>query len=72
MCYFVIGSSLDFWSLASPALLVNTEAVMGGAIVGLCLCVAHSVAMSLTVAINSDSNFSTFSLSLPTHVFGLR
>ena len=71
VCHFVIGSSLDFWALASSALLVNTAAVVGGAIVGLCLCVAHSVAISFTVVISSDSNLSTFSLSLPTHVLGL-
>ena len=69
--YFVIGSSLDFWAAASLALLVNTAAVIGGGIVVVCLWVAHSVAIPFTVAISSESNLSTFSLSLPTHVLGL-
>ena len=75
--YFVMGSSLPFWSLASLLLLLNvlaisdTPVIPGPLVTPECLWSAQALAKSLTVFINSDSSFSTFSLSLPSHVFGL-
>jgi hypothetical protein len=76
--YLVIGSNLPFCLSASDALLLKSPAWFGGCVepgpdaMPVCVWPAHVAANALTVTMSSDSSFSTFSLSLPIHVLGLR